>query len=678
VEQEAQPEVPTSAVEPVSEPRVLWRPSTEWAERTALVRFQRWVEAEHGVTLPDYGALWEWSVAELESFWSAIATFFDVPFSRSAERVLVERTMPGTSWFEGATLNAAEALLRTGADEDVALWQASETRPLTAMTRGELRAQVARIATALSSLGVREGDRVVAYMPNIAETIVAFLATASLGAIWSSAPPEFGPDAVADRFGQIEPSVLLTVDGYRYGSKDVHRRDAVESLLERLPSVRHTVLLPYLDLDAGASGLRGGIGWGDLEALGADAGTTPEFRPVPFDHPLWILFSSGTTGIPKAIVHGHGGIILELTKSLHLHVDARRGDRLFWFTTTGWMMWNYLVGGLLTEAEIVLLDGNSGHPDVGSLWRFAADAGVTIFGTSAAYIAASSKAGARPRVEADLSSLRAVGSTGSPLPPEDFDWVYDNVGDVWLFSMSGGTEVCTAFIGGVPTLPVARGEIQARALGAAVEIWSPGGEPLVGVVGELVITAPMPSMPLVLWNDPGGRRYQASYFDAWPGVWRHGDWATLTDRGSVIVVGRSDATINRGGVRFGSSEIYRAVSSVDAVLDALVVDVPLRGTAGYMPLFVVLADGVVLDAVLVAEIAKAIRERCSPRHVPDDVVQVPAVPRTLSGKKLEVPVKRILMGEPAEAVMGVEALADPAALDPFERYADQLARRTTG
>jgi acetoacetyl-CoA synthetase len=663
-----------SAVEPALEPRVLWRPSPEWTERTALLRFQRWVEAEHGVALPDYGALWEWSVADLERFWPAIATFFDVPFTQPPERVLPNRTMPGASWFEGATLNAAEAFLRSGADDDVALWQASETRPLSPLTRGALRAQVARIAAALSALGVGEGDRVVAYMPNIAETVAAFLATASLGAIWSSAPPEFGPEAVVDRFGQIEPSVLLTVDGYRYGGKDVQRRDAVAALLERLPSVRHTVLLPYLDRGASASGLRSGITWGEFEALGAGAGPSPAFRPVGFDHPLWVLFSSGTTGIPKAIVHGHGGIVLELTKSLHLQVDARRGDRLFWFTTTGWMMWNFLVGGLLTEAEIVLFDGSPGHPDVGSLWRFAAEAGVTIFGTSAAYIGASSQAGVRPRSEADLSAVRAVGSTGSPLPPEDFEWIYENVGDVWLFSMSGGTELCTAFIGGVPTLPVVRGEIQARALGAAVEVWSPGGEPIVDALGELVLTAPMPSMPLSFWNDPDGRRYRASYFDTWPGVWRHGDWATLTHRGSLIVAGRSDATINRGGVRFGASEIYRAVSSVEAVLDALVVDVPLPGTAGFMPLFVVLDDGVVLDDALVGEIRKAIRERCSPRHVPDEVVQVPAVPRTLSGKKLEVPVKRILMGEPSATATSVEALADPGSLAFFESYAARLAR----
>ncbi len=502
---------------------------------------------------------------------------------------------------------------------------------------------------------------------------MAFHACASLGAIWSSCSPDFGVRSVVDRFAQIEPRVLVAVDGYRYGGRDHDRLDVVRALQSAMPTLERTVVLPYLAPEPSLAGLDRATGWEDFLAEGTDEPLS--FAQVPFDHPLWVLYSSGTTGLPKAIVHGHGGILLELGKMLHLHVDMHADDRLFWFTTTGWMMWNFLSAGLLTDGSIVLYDGNPGHPGLGTLWDLAEEAGITCFGTSASYVAACMKDGIEPRDGRDLSRLAAVGSTGSPLSPEGFDWAYDRLGpDLWLFSTSGGTDMCTAFVGGVPTLPVYRGELQARALGAKVEAWSTAGAPLVGEVGELVITEPMPSMPVRLWGDADGVRYRASYFETFPGVWRHGDWIEITDRGTAIITGRSDATINRGGIRMGTAEIYRAVLALDEVVDALVVDLPREGTQGYMPLFVVLRPGVELDDELVGRIRARVREDCSPRHVPDEVRMVPAVPRTLSGKVLEVPVKRILSGEPADRALSRDSLADPEALRPFEELAEAWRR----
>ncbi|HYP56635.1 MAG TPA: acetoacetate--CoA ligase, partial [Solirubrobacterales bacterium] len=532
-------------------------------------------------------------------------------------------------------------------------------------------AQVAAVAAGLRELGVERGDRVVAYLPNVPGAIVAFLATASIGAVWSSCSPDFGAGSVIDRFAQIEPKVLFAVDGYRYGGKDFDRRDVVARLREAMPSLTRTVVVPYLDPDPDLSPLPDAMRWEDL--LGSGEGAGLSFERVPFDHPLWVLYSSGTTGLPKAIVQGQGGILLEHLKKLHLHVDAHPGDRLFWFTTTGWMMWNFLVSGLLTRAAIVLYDGSPGHPDMGVLWDLAARAGVTMFGTSASYIAACMKAGVEPGAGRDLGRLEAVGSTGSPLAPEGFDWVYEHLGDdTWLFSTSGGTDLCTAFVGGTPLLPVYRGELQARALGAAVEAWDEEGDAVVDEVGELVVTEPMPSMPVSFWGDPDGSRYREAYFEHYPGVWRHGDWIEITSRGTAIIYGRSDSTINRSGVRMGTSEIYRAVLGIDAILDALVVDVPRPGTEGWMPLFVVLREGVELGDELRREIASRVRSQCSPRHVPDEVFQIAAVPRTLSGKALEVPVKRILMGTAAEQAASRESLANPEALDWFVEFAAEL------
>jgi acetoacetyl-CoA synthetase len=630
--------------------KLLWTPTPEHIERSTLTRFARAVGHDG-----PYEDLWRWSVSDLEGFWGSVWDFFDVQADAPYERVLGRREMPGAQWFPGARLSYAEHFFRDRDDDAVAIRHAAELRELDQWTWGELREQTARLAAGLRGLGVGPGDRVAAYMPNIPETLAAFLACASIGAVWSSAAPEFGARSVIDRFAQIEPKVLLAVDGYRYGGRDFDRSAIVEQIAGEIGA--RPIRFGYLD----------GHGWPrDLVAEAAPL----SFERLPFDHPLWVLYSSGTTGLPKPIVHSQGGILLEHLKKLHLHLDAQEGDRLFWFTTTGWMMWNFLVGALLTPASIVLYDGNPATPDLGALWDLAEHSGMTTFGTSASYIATCMKAGVEPRDGRDLSALRAVGSTGSPLSPEGFDWVYEHVGsDTWLLSISGGSDLCTAFVGGVPTLPVYEGELQARSLGAKVEAFDEDGRSLVGEVGELVLTEPMPSMPIGLWGDEDGSRLRESYFSTYPGIWRHGDWIEITERGTAIIYGRSDSTINRGGIRMGTSEIYRAVLAVDEVVDALVVDVPREGTDGWMPLFVVLREGVDLDDDLVARIKARVREDCSPRHVPNELHQIAEVPRTLSGKVLEVPVKRILMGQPADKAASRDSLANPAALDYFVELA---------
>ncbi len=638
---------PPNSVAGVPTPRVLWQPSAERIERATITRFAR----ERGLP-EDYESLWRWSVSDLEGFWAAIWEHFGIEPAAPYDAVLGSREMPGAEWFPGARLSYAEHLFRGKPDERVAIQHASESRELASWTWGDLRAETARIRAGLVELGVGEGDRVAAYLPNIPETIAAFLATASLGAIWSSAAPEFGARSVIDRFAQIEPKVFLAIDGYRYGGRDFDCAEKVQAIAEEIGG--RLVRLGYLD----------GTGW----EPGFLRDAPLEFAALPFDHPLWVLYSSGTTGLPKAIVHGHGGILLEHVKKMHLHLDAQADDRVFWFTTTGWMMWNFLVGVLNTDASIVLFDGN---PAGEVLWDLAEQSRMTVFGTSAAFIAAGMKEGVEPKGGGRrLEHLHAVGSTGSPLSPEGFAWVYDKLGaDTWLFSTSGGTDVCTAFVGGVPTVPVYEGELQARSLGAKVEAFDEQGNSVVGQVGELVITEPMPSMPVFFWGDPDGSKLFESYYAMYPGIWRHGDWIEITERGSAIIYGRSDSTINRGGIRMGTSEIYRAVLADDDVVDALVVDVPREGAENWMPLFVVLRDGVELTDEVVARLKKRVREDCSPRHVPNEVHAIAAVPRTLSGKVLEVPVKRILMGTPADQAASRESLANPEALDVFVQLA---------
>jgi acetoacetyl-CoA synthetase len=648
----------------------IWQPTPAQVEGAGLTRFARWLEKERGVdTGGDYFALQRWSTENLDDFWRAVWDHFEVQADGSPEPVLGSREMPGAEWFPHARLNWAEHAFRGRGDgERVALVHTSEIRPLAETTWGELRDEVARVAHGLRGLGVEEGDRVVAYLPNIAEAVVAFLAVASLGAVWSSASPDFGAEAVVDRFAQTGPKVLLAVDGYRHRGRGFDRRGVVERLRGAMPTLEHTVLVPYLDPDAE---LPGSVRWADLGGPGPHELT---FTRVPFSAPLQVLYSSGTTGLPKAIVQSQGGILLEGLKKMRLHVDLTSEDRFFWFTTTGWMMWNVVVASLLTEAPAVLFDGDPGHPDMGRLWDLAEEAGVTVFGTSAAFVSASMKAGVVPEEGRDLSRIRAVGSTGSPLAPEGFDWLYDHLGsDLWLFSTSGGSDVCSSFVGPVPTIPVYRGELQAPLLGVALAAFDEEGEPVTEEVGELVVTEPMPSMPVFLWGDEDGSRYREAYFDTWPGVWRHGDWIELTAHGGAVIHGRSDSTINRGGVRIGSAEIYRALEGVGEVTDALVVDLPDPETDGRICLFVVLREGTDLDEGLEGRIAKAVRERTSPRHVPDAVYRIAEVPRTLSGKVLEVPVKRILTGtDPGEAASR-GSLANPEALDAFGGFAERSA-----
>jgi acetoacetyl-CoA synthetase len=651
----------------------LWRPPSAMAASARMTDFMEWAGQRHGREFGGYSELWQWSVGEVEQFWADIWEYCGVRASRPYEQALASREMPGASWFEGARLNYAEnMLLRDREPDSTAVLHSSELRSLGELSWRELSEQVTAVAAGLHSLGVERGDRVAAYMPNIPETLIAFLACASIGAIWSCAAPEFGARSVVDRFAQIEPKLLLVVDGYRHGGKDFDRKDALKTISAGLPSVVHTVMLPYLDDKASAVGLTGGLVWDELLARGQ--GATPHFEQVPFDHPLWVLYSSGTTGLPKAIVHGHGGILIEQLKKSMLHLDLHAGDRMFWFTTTGWMMWNFLIGCLFSDAAIVLYDGSPGHPDLGALWALAEQTGITCMGVSAGFLMSCEKAGLEPARDHDLSALRSIGSTGSPLPPEGFHWVYGHVGsNIWLFSTSGGTDVCTAFVGGCPLLPVYEGEIQCRALGCAVEAWDEQGCSLTDELGELVLTQPLPSMPLYLWDDPSGERYRESYFDTYPGIWRHGDWIRITPRGGAVIYGRSDSTINRQGVRMGTSEIYRATGAVEEVTDALVVDVPRAGAEElWMILFVVLRDGVSLDPELEVRIKQRIREDCSPRHVPNQILQIAEVPRTLSGKVLEVPVKRILMGAVPSEAASVESLANPYSLEYFVELAAQL------
>ncbi|TCJ19725.1 acetoacetate--CoA ligase [Rubrobacter taiwanensis] len=654
------------------EGKLLWEPSREQVERSEIARYMRWLREERGVEARSYEELWRWSVGEVEDFWASVWDYCGVSEYAPYGRVLAERRMPGARWFEGTRLNYARRIFENYRGEAPALIYASERRGLSEVSWSELKEKTAALAAALRGMGVRPGDRVAAYVPNSPEAIVAFLACASVGAVWSSCSPDFGTRGVADRFEQIEPKVLFAVDGYVYGGRPYDRLSTVAQLQREMPSLERTVLIPYLSDTPDTGVLRDAFLWDDLLT---GAGGELEFEPVPFDHPLWILYSSGTTGLPKAIVQGHGGIMLEHLKLLRLHHDLGPDDRLFWFTTTGWMMWNVVVSGLLTGAASVLYDGSPGYPDMNVLWRFAQEAGITLFGTSAGYIGACAKAGVEPGRDHDLSRLRSIGSTGSPLPPEGFAWVYEHVKqDLWLASVSGGTDLCTAFVGGCPLLPVHAGELQCRCLGAKVEAFSERGEPLTDEVGELVITEPMPSMPLYFWNDPGGERYRESYFDTFPGVWRHGDWIKIKPRGSCVIYGRSDSTINRGGVRMGTSEIYAAVESLPEIADSLVVDTEALGGRSYMPLFVVLNEGEELTEELKQRIKSRIRQDISPRHVPDEIFAVQEIPRTLNGKKLEVPVKKILMGSPPERSLNPGSVANPKAVEFFVRLARKLQK----
>ncbi len=642
--------------------KLLWEPDSADVRRANITSYLKWLE-KRGNRFDDYNELWQWSVDDIEGFWGSIWKYFDV--SDVDYVVLRERKMPGAKWFDGADLNFAERVFSKKQD-GVALVGRAEKGPERRVTWPELERRTSALAAKLREMGVVPGDRVVAFLPNTAEAVVAFLACASIGAIWSSCSPEFGAPAVVDRFSQIQPKVMIAVDGYSYGGKWFDRTEVVQQTVQSLPSLRQVISVPGTSQ---GNMISGSVEWGD--ATGGR--TKPEYELLPFDHPLWILYSSGTTGLPKPIVHGHGGILVEHLKTLSLHNDVKAGDKLFWFTTTGWMMWNYIVGGLLQGATLVLYNGSPGYPDMNALWNLVEKTGTTFMGSSAAYIASCMKSGIEPRSTHGLEHLRGIGSTGSPLPSDAFEWVYSKVKeDVWLASVSGGTDVCTPFVGGCPILPVHAGEIQCRYLGAKVESFDEAGNSIVGQMGELVVTEPMPSMPLYLWGDQDGSRYLQSYFENYPGVWRHGDWIEITKRGTCIVYGRSDATIKRMGVRIGTSEIYRAVESLPEVSDSLAIDIEGDGENPPLILFVVLAEGKKLDEVTVSRIREKIKKDLSPRYVPDMITDVPAIPHTLNGKKVEVPVKRVFMGADSAKVVNRDSLSNPGSMDYFVELANRF------
>jgi acetoacetyl-CoA synthetase len=646
---------------------VLWTPPADLRETTEIGRYMTWL-AERGRDFHTYEELQRWSVDDLEGFWGSIWDFFAIRAQAPYERVLREPVMPGARWFEGARLNYAEHLVGTDEDRDrVAVLGRSQTRPPVALTFGELRERAGRVRAGLERLGVGRGDRVVAYMPNIPETLVSFIATASLGAIWATCAPEFGARSVVDRFAQIEPRVLLAVGGYGYRDRYVDRREEVRAIRSRLPTLEHVVHLPY-----GDAVIEDAVSWADLTAEEARL----SFEPLPFEHPLYVLFSSGTTGLPKAIVHGHGGQLIEHHKHQGLGWDLKPGGRLQWFTTTAWMMWNALVSALLVRASIVMLDGDPAWPDLLEQWRLAEQTQPSVMGVSPPYLMACRKAGLRPGRQCELSSLRTLCTAGSPLPAEGYRYVYEALDpSVVLINGSGGTDVCTGIVSGCPALPVYEGEIAGRCLGIDTRAFDPDGNEVVDELGELVITKPMPSMPVGFWNDPDGERYRSSYFDRYPGVWRQGDWIRFTERGSCVITGRSDATLNRGGVRLGTGEFYAVLEDVPEIVDALVVHLEDPGGGlGELLLFVVAAEGVTVDEALRVRIATALRKELSPRHVPDQIVPVPAIPVTLTGKKLELPIKRILGGAAPEDVAGRDALRQPEALDAFVAYAAQRSR----
>ncbi|MGF1429226.1 acetoacetate--CoA ligase [Kitasatospora sp. LaBMicrA B282] len=670
---------------PATAPEPLWRPAPEAAAATRLVAFQAWAAERHGAPAaplapaPDdataaarYADLHAWSTADLSRFWTAVTEYFDVRFATPPQAVLADPAMPGARWFPGATLNYAEHALRLAADpahaEQPAILHLDETtaEPL-ALSWAELRRQVGALAAALRAQGVRPGDRVGAYLPNIPQAVVALLATAAVGAVWTSCAPDFGARSVLDRLQQIEPVLLFAVDGYHYGGKTHDRAEVVAELRRELPGLRAVVHVPLL----GTPAPEGALEWSALTAGDVE----PVFEQVPFDHPLWVLYSSGTTGLPKAIVQSQGGILVEHLKQAALHLDLGPADRFLWYTSTGWMMWNFLVAGLLVGATVVTYDGSPGHPTTGALWEVAARTRATVLGTSAAYVIASRKAELHPGRDLDLSAVRCIGTTGSPLPPDGFQWIYDEVKpDVWLASVSGGTDVCSCFVGGVPTLPVHLGEIQAPCLGAAVESWDVHGKPHTDEVGELVVTKPIPSMPTGFWNDPDGTRYRDSYFEMFPGTWRHGDWITVTSRGTVVIHGRSDSTLNRQGVRMGSSDIYEVVERLPEIAESLVIGLEEENGGYWMPLFVKLAPGAELDDELRGRIRRELREQLSPRHVPDEVIVVDGLPHTLTGKRIEVPVKRLLSGTPLDQAV------NPGSVDNLDhlRFFERLGRERRG
>ena len=651
-------------------PPLLWTPGSEFIRKSQLTRYLEWLDEKHGLRFRNYDDLWEWSVGDTKAFWQSIWDFFEVISYSEYEFVHSDDEMPHVEWFKGATLNYAEHVFRQKTDEFPAIIFKAELGQISEISWKTLEEQVAQCASYLKSLGVVRGDRVVAYLPNIPEATVAFLAINSIGAIWSSCSPDFGSSSVVDRFKQIEPKVMIAVDGYRYNGKPYDKKTVVSDIVQSLPSLEKVIIVPYLDISVTA--------FTDDSVLWDEALSRPieklTFEAVPFEHPIWVLYSSGTTGIPKAITHSHGGVLLEHFKYLAFHNDVHPGERFFWYSTTGWMMWNFVQASFLSGATVVLYDGSPAIPDLYALWEFAEEAQITHFGTSAPYLVANMKKGVVPKTKFSFKHLVSISSTGAPLPPEAFKWVYENIKqDLWLCSMSGGTDVCTAFLGGVPHEPVYQGEIQRRSLGAAMYSYDEMGNPVKDEVGEMVLTKPMPSMPIYFWNDEGKKRYLSSYFEVYPGgIWRHGDWLKITSRNTLIILGRSDATLNRHGIRIGTAEIYRSINKVKEIKDSLIVNLELPGGDHYMPLFVILNEGYELSDEIIDKVNSTLRSDYTPRHVPDEIVLVEDIPFTISGKKLEAPVKKILLGIEVDKAANKGAMRNPDSLEFFVQFREKM------
>lgn len=648
---------------------ILWRPSEEMVENAEITKFMSWIKREKNIICKTYEELWEWSVTDLERFWESIWEYFQIKSSAQYDTVLTSYSMPGAKWFPGAKLNYAEHIFRKAKKGETAIYFQSEISPYTEMSWDELMKKTASVAFNFKKMGVQPGDRVVGYLPNIPETVISFLAAASIGAIWSSCAPEFGKASALSRFQQIKPKVFIAADGYQYNGKAYNKMPAIQEIEAELPSIEKTIIVPYLNKDVDPDQLRNGIIWDGLLHDSEEI----QFEQVPFEHPLWIVYSSGTTGLPKSMVHGHGGILLNQYVTLSLQGNLKEQDRHFYYTTTGWIVWNNLISALLTGAGIVLYDGSPSYPDLSVLWRLAEKTRATSFGASPAYIMQCMKANMAPGEIFDLTHLKKFSCTGSPLSGEAFQWIYKNVKqDIWLAPVSGGTDVCGPIVGASPITPVYLAEMSCRCLGVSVYSYDDDGNQLVNEMGEMVITKPMPSMPVFFWNDPDGERYRNSYFDKFPGIWRHGDLLEITDRGSAIIYGRSDATINRMGIRAGSSEIYSAVESMPEILDSLVVDLSGLKRKAYMPLFVVLREGCELTDEMKTKINNKIRDEVSPRHVPDDIYAVPSIPMTLSGKKMEIPVRKILQGESVEQAANVDNMQNPESVHFFVKFAESL------
>lgn len=653
----------------MSLPNKLWTPSKQFIQQSNLTRYAAWLKAKYDLSFDNYKSLWQWSIDYPAAFWESIWHYFEIKSYTPYQEVMSADKMPYTRWFEGATLNYAEHVFRNKTVEHPAILFSSERHKLKAISWNELEKQTAAVQTFLKQSGIKPGDRIAAYLPNIPEATVSLLASVSLGAVWSSCSPDFGSGSVLDRFRQIEPKVLIAVDGYSYNGKPYDRMQVVHEISSRLPTVEKIILIPYLNDNPDFNNLENVVLWNEVMHVGVEV---LNFTPVPFSHPIWILYSSGTTGAPKAITHSQGGMLLEHLKYLSLHNDVHSGEKFFWFSTTGWMMWNFVQASSLAGATMVLYDGSPAYPKLDTLWELATEAPIHHFGTSAPYIIACMKAGLKPGEQFNLSALRSIGSTGSPLPPEGFDYVYEKIKkDVWLCSMSGGTDICTAWVGGNPWQPVYEGEIQCRCLGCSMYAYDEKGNSLENVVGEMVVTKSMPCMPVYFWNDKDFKRYESSYFEMYPKVWRHGDWLKITPRDGLLILGRSDTTLNRQGVRIGTAEVYSAVDKVEEVKDSLIVNVELPQGGDYMPLFVLMKEGKELTDEIKLKINRQIRNECSPRHVPDIIIAIPDIPYTISGKKMEAPVKRILMGQSVDQVANKGAMRNPESLEFFVELASK-------